>query len=244
VSDRPTLATQLTEQWQFRKRGEGMTRLETFCDAAFAFALTMLVISIESIPGNYPELVAALKGAPAFAASFAQIMIFWAGHRAWSEHYGLDRGWAVVLSCVLIFFVLVYVYPLKIIFGAFFAWATGGWLPSGFEISNFAELNRLFTIYGVGFTAMSLSLVLLYLYAWRQRDVLHLNTLERHATSWAILSWSIVMATGIGATLLALFLPGDLAGYSGFFYSTLGVSMPLVARAGRQRQRRLAPSGR
>jgi uncharacterized membrane protein len=31
-------------------RGENMTRIETFVDAAFAFAFTMLVISIDEIP--------------------------------------------------------------------------------------------------------------------------------------------------------------------------------------------------
>ncbi len=55
--------------------------LETFLDAAFAFATTMLVISIGDIPSSYAELIEALKGTPAFAMSFAAIMIFWLGHR-------------------------------------------------------------------------------------------------------------------------------------------------------------------
>ena len=49
----------------FHRRGQERTRLETFIDAAFAFALTMLVISIDRIPQNLPQLVAALKDAPA-----------------------------------------------------------------------------------------------------------------------------------------------------------------------------------
>ncbi|MCB1643573.1 MAG: DUF1211 domain-containing protein, partial [Xanthomonadales bacterium] len=47
------------------ERGQQVTRLEAFVDAAFAFALTMLVISIDEIPGNRAELVQALKGVPA-----------------------------------------------------------------------------------------------------------------------------------------------------------------------------------
>ena len=34
----------------FRLRGIAMTRLETFIDAAFAFAITMLVIAAQQIP--------------------------------------------------------------------------------------------------------------------------------------------------------------------------------------------------
>mgnify|MGYP002260289540 CR=1 FL=1 len=38
-------------------RGENMSRIETFVDAAFAFAFTMLVISIDQIPSNPEELL-------------------------------------------------------------------------------------------------------------------------------------------------------------------------------------------
>jgi uncharacterized membrane protein len=43
-------------------RGRQTTRLETFVDAAFAFALTMLVISVDAIPQSFDELLQALKG--------------------------------------------------------------------------------------------------------------------------------------------------------------------------------------
>ena len=56
----------------FRLRGVNMTRMETFADAAFAFAVTMLVISVEAVPQNYEEFAAALKSIPAFFASFLQ----------------------------------------------------------------------------------------------------------------------------------------------------------------------------
>ena len=42
----------------FHLRGEAMTRTEVFVDAAFAFAVTMLVISIDQIPQSVPELIA------------------------------------------------------------------------------------------------------------------------------------------------------------------------------------------
>lgn len=45
----------------FRLRGESMTRLEVFSDTAFAFAMTMLVVSVGAIPHNYSELILAHK---------------------------------------------------------------------------------------------------------------------------------------------------------------------------------------
>ena len=53
----------------FRLRGIAMTRLETFIDAAFAFAITMLVIASQQIPDDIETLLAAFKNVPAFVTS-------------------------------------------------------------------------------------------------------------------------------------------------------------------------------
>lgn len=57
-----------------------MTRLETFIDAAFAFAITMLVIATQQIPDDIETLLAAFKNVPAFVASIIVLGIFWRGH--------------------------------------------------------------------------------------------------------------------------------------------------------------------
>jgi hypothetical protein len=64
----------------FRLRGIAMTRLETFIDAAFAFAMTMLVIASQQIPDDIETLLAAFKNVPAFVASIIVLGIFWRGH--------------------------------------------------------------------------------------------------------------------------------------------------------------------
>ena len=97
-----------------QERGREVTRIEAFVDAAFAFAVTLLVISFDAIPDSVPALVAALKGVPAFAASFALLAWIWWSHAAWSRRYGLDDGRSVLLSLLLVFLVLVYVYPLRL----------------------------------------------------------------------------------------------------------------------------------
>ena len=59
--------TSLEKSGHFYKRGEQTTRLETFVDAAFAFALTLLVISFDAVPQNYQELMNALKSRSGFS---------------------------------------------------------------------------------------------------------------------------------------------------------------------------------
>src|ERR1700750_2802422 len=69
----------------FRLRGIAMTRLETFIDAAFAFAITMLVIATQQIPDDIETLLAAFKNVPRFGASIIVLGIFWRGHLFWGR---------------------------------------------------------------------------------------------------------------------------------------------------------------
>ena len=41
----------------FRQRGLDMTRVEAFTDAAFAFSLTLLVISFDELLGTFGEFI-------------------------------------------------------------------------------------------------------------------------------------------------------------------------------------------
>ena len=216
---------QLPESDGFRLRGAAMTRLETFVAAAFAFAMTMVVISISEIPGNYQELLKALKGVPAFAASFSLIMLFWFGHRNWSRWYGLDDGRSIILSLALIFIMLVYVYPLKLLFSSFFSWITGGWLPSQFAVSSGKELIGLFVVYGVGFGAMAGVMALLYRRARSAAEALNLDALERVKTAEQIASWTVQSLTGLASAAFAWLMPAGLGIWAGFIYCTLPATM-------------------
>jgi hypothetical protein len=100
----------------FRLRGIAMTRLETFIDAAFAFAITMLVIATQQIPDDIETLLAAFKNVPAFVASIIVLGIFWRGHGLWSRRYGLEHGVSIFISWAMIVTMLIYIYPLKAAF--------------------------------------------------------------------------------------------------------------------------------
>src|SRR2546428_1551274 len=82
----------------FRLRGMQMTRLETFIDAAFAFAITMLVIAANQIPDDIETLLGAFKNVPAFVTSVIVVGIFWRGHWLWSRRYGFVGGKSVFIN--------------------------------------------------------------------------------------------------------------------------------------------------
>jgi uncharacterized membrane protein len=63
----------------FRWRGGEVTRLEGFSDAVFAFAVTLLVVSLE-VPRTFTELAVAMRGFFAFAICFALLFAIWYEH--------------------------------------------------------------------------------------------------------------------------------------------------------------------
>src|SRR5439155_24346564 len=98
---------------RFRLRGIAMTLLETFIDAAFAFAITKLVIAAQQIPDDIKTLLRAFKNVPVFIASIIVLGIFWRGHWLWSRRYGLEDGVSIFISWAMIVTILIYMYPLK-----------------------------------------------------------------------------------------------------------------------------------
>lgn len=208
----------LTVENQFRLRGLEVTRLDTFIDAAFAFVLTLLVISFDQIPTDYAEMLAAVKRIPAFAMSFAVLMIFWLQHRRWSRRYGLENFRSVLLSLALIFVVLVYVYPLRTIFEGMFSSFSGGYLSSSFRIETYEELRGIFIFYSVGFFAMSLLLSLLFHTAMRSSTSLALNQVEQRRTKISMHAWALIAGFGLLSILLALVLPDAWVSVAGYIY--------------------------
>jgi uncharacterized membrane protein len=64
------------DPYGFRWRGGEVSRLEGFSDAVFAFAITLLVVSLE-VPKTFEELLGTMRGFLAFAACFA--ILLWIG---------------------------------------------------------------------------------------------------------------------------------------------------------------------
>ena len=160
----------------FRLRGMEMTRLETFIDAAFAFAISMLVIAAQQIPDNIQTLLAAFKNVPTFVCSIAVLGIFWRGHWLWSRRYGLEDSVSILISWAMIVTILIFIYPLKAIFGAMWYLLSSGQVGQPFSLhTTESQARTIFAIYALGLIAISAEILLLNLRAWQLREPLRLN---------------------------------------------------------------------
>ncbi len=208
----------LTVENDVRLRGLEVTRLDTFVDAAFAFVLTLLVISFDDIPSNIPEMLAAVKQIPAFAASFAMLMWFWMQHRRWSRRYGLENTGTILTSLTLMFVMLVYVYPLRMIFEGMFSQLSNGYLATTYEIDSYDDLRLIFIFYSVGFLSMSLLVSQLYRMALRNASLLALNEVEVRRTRVEMLTWGVASTFGILSITVALTVPDTWVPFAGYLY--------------------------
>jgi uncharacterized membrane protein len=185
----------------FRLRGQEVTRLESFSDAVFGFALTLLVVSLD-VPKTFADLVTTMRGFPAFALCFLFLALIWNGHYKYCRRYGLDDATSRFLTCVMLFLVLFYVYPLKFLFN--FSITSLLFDESAQPVSmTRSQFSALLVIYGVGFAAVYLAMTFLYLHAYRLRDVLELTELERFDTRYQIFRLLTLVAVGLVAALLA-----------------------------------------
>jgi hypothetical protein len=156
----------------FRLRGREITRLESFSDAVFGFALTLLVVSLD-VPKSFNDLITTMRGFRAFAICFLLLVLIWNTNYKFCRRYGLDDGTTRFLTCVMLFLVLFYVYPLKFLFNLSI---TGLLFGAGPPISmTGSQFSILLLIYDLGFAAVYGAMALLYVHAWRLRGALELK---------------------------------------------------------------------
>jgi hypothetical protein len=213
----------------FRLRGLEMTRLETLVDAAFAFSVTMLALSPDQIPSSFADMFDLFRGIPAFLFSLAMLLLFWNGHVALSRRYGLDDGPTTFLSIVFIAVMLVYVYPLKFMATAAFAY----YVPplrtaNAIEDGTAPDLAAMFIAMSGGFVLLHAVIATLHVHALRKAGELGLTPHERKITRCEVGSATVYMGVGLASVALATLFRNSLWVVSaGFVYGALGVLMPL-----------------
>src|SRR5665213_534666 len=142
-------------------RSHEPSRLETFSDAVFAFAVTLIIVSLE-VPKSFNELYETMKGTVSFAACFATLFQIWNQQNLFFRRYGLNDGLTVALNGTLLFVVLVYAYPLKFLFGLGFFDNTYMFNGHPREMIKDIQVPALMLIYGAGYTTINLLFFTMY----------------------------------------------------------------------------------
>ena len=217
------------------ERGDKVTRLEAFVDAAFAFAVTLLVISGDQIPTSVSMLLDALKQVPSYAASFALIMQFWLNHADWSRRFGLEDIYSDRLSLLLVFVLLIFVYPLKMVFASLFSMLSQGYLPTHFKIESWLQVPALFQTFAIGFGAMALVMCLLFSRAVKLGRGLNFSDKEIAYAKYKRLQWGMVVLFSIFSLILAAIIParpeiGLWIAMPGFIFFGLNITQVLLQR--------------
>ncbi len=194
------------------------SRVEAFSDGVFAFAITLLVVTIAE-PDDYSHLAHDLAqrwpSLAAYIVSFAVIGIMWLNHHSVFGYFsGVDRG-------------LVYLNLFLLMTVAFLPFPTG---VLGQALARGQGERTAAVVYGISMTANGCAWAALWLYASHHRRLLRSDfpESERRVSTLLFTMGGLIYAASVGVAFLNAFaflaLQAALAVYYAFD--------PLSRRAG------------
>jgi uncharacterized membrane protein len=196
-----------------------VSRLEGFSDAVFGFALTLIVVSLET-PNDFAALKNMVAGFLPFALMFAMVCWIWYEHNIFFRRYGLQDAWTVFLNAVLLFVVLFYVYPLRFLTTALVG-AIGGMAPGTYPNWENTDGALLMVLYSTGVLVIFATFLLLYRHAWVQRRMLDLSPLEEVQLKYRARGHGISAAIAAVSLVMVLIMP-RWAMFAGMIYALMG----------------------
>jgi uncharacterized membrane protein len=237
----------------FRMRGLGeVSRVEALSDGVIAFAITLLVVSLE-VPRTFDELLVTMRGFLAFAITFAMLFHVWLVQYKFFRRYGLNDNFTIWLTALLLFVILFYVYPLK------FVWTfmVNAFLGLGTTVKTAAgqvepvvrgeQVPTMLAVYGAGFAAVFAIFSLLYLHAYHRRGLLELNEIESFDTRTWFQENALMSLVGVFSVSVALLRNPHYMFMSGMAYwliaPVLFLHGHLRGRRRRKIEARLASEG-
>jgi len=141
----------------------------------------------------------------------------------------IENNFTIIISLSLVFVLLIYIYPLRLLFSAFIAFITGGYFPSEFVLTTGNELTSLFVFYGVGFFAITSLLGLLNYYCLKINHIFKLNEVEILMTKFELWIWFTQSIVALTSSCIAFFTPIVIGQFSGFVYFLLPLLIPAIS---------------
>jgi uncharacterized membrane protein len=204
-------------------RSHEPSRIETFSDAAFAFALTLIIVSIE-VPKSFDDMMETMKGTLSFAVCFALLFYIWNSQNIFFRRYGINDDYTLFLNAILLFVVLIYTYPLKFLFELIFRGSA--YVHDGHILQRIqsGQQQPLMLLYGAGFMANYLLFYLMYRHANKCAAEIDLSPEEQFETQTTA-GINLICALLCGAIMTITYLvPPQFAGLVAFFYFLIGVA--------------------
>ena len=182
-------------------------RIEAFSDAVFAFAATLLVVSVgleESTSVIKIDWLVFLG----FGVSFFVLVGLWWLHYNFFRRTNYMDGWIIFINSILLFVVLYYIFPLKSLINSM----------TGLQKLSLDEIASLFQLYSLGFLLIFSCFSLMYLRAFKKTKAANPNYqllfYARHFGIYIIVSFFSI--------LFAKFQLGMLWASPGLIYMLLG----------------------
>ncbi len=192
-------------------------RLNTLVDAAFAFALTLMVTGGGQAARDMGSLAQVVAEAPAFLIGFVLITMFWHAHVRWRRDHG--QG-GVMASLLLVFVVLLYVHPLRVLALSLVDYVGLGEGPK----LTIASGRELFATYGLGFFVLSAATAWLF---WTGMRSAADDAASRARATGEFGIWLILAVAGAVSFFIAWLTP--MTWMAPWVYAVLPVAIGLFA---------------
>jgi uncharacterized membrane protein len=163
-------------------RGKEVFRIEALSDGVFAISVTLLIMSLE-VPKTFAELRLIIRQILPFVATVSLVFFFWWQQNDFFRSYGVNDSKVKLLNLCLLTVILLYVFPLKFLFGIIFSslfnvnyFETIG--QESFVVITENDLPQLILFFSIGYALVWLIFYLLYVYVSHKKRNLDLSDME------------------------------------------------------------------